>query len=163
MNYQKPILAGLFAGLIASCSLLPKDQQTATVDVAAQNVTLDRLDLVEVTASSSMQAPAARMLRTEKIVSTPGNVPRKRVELVFDYPDATKSSTAVSLDSGPTNLAPSYSERPIPEHGASKADVLADLGQPPLRIPGSAGAEVWDYGTFRVFFQNEAVAFTRVW
>ncbi len=76
---------------------------------------------------------------------------------------STLVSTAVQALPESVNLAPSYPERPVPRIGADRKSVVEALGEPARRIAGSGDAEVWDYGTFRVFFKGDNVAFTRVW
>jgi len=72
-------------------------------------------------------------------------------------------SNALATTPGSVNLAPSYSERWVPATGASRQTVLEKAGTPTRKQFGTNNAEVWDYGTFRVFFYGEKVAFTRVW
>ncbi len=61
------------------------------------------------------------------------------------------------------NLAPSYPDRPIPQRGEDRQQVLDTVGKPAAKQAGIGDSEVWDYGTFRVFFKGDTVAFTRVW
>lgn len=72
------------------------------------------------------------------------------------------STSAHALPDG-VNLAPSYPERPVPRQGSDRKAVVEALGEPARRLSGTGNSEVWDYGTFRVFFKGETVAFTRVW
>jgi hypothetical protein len=73
----------------------------------------------------------------------------------------TTNAMALPTD-GSVRLAPSYPERPVPQIGDSREYVLNYYGEP-ARTLYSNDAEVWDYGTFRVFLQNDKVAFSRVW
>ena len=75
----------------------------------------------------------------------------------------TSNAMALPTD-GSVRLAPSYPERPVPQIGDSSQHVLGYYGAPAKKISSrNAGAEVWDYGTFRVFMQDNKVAFSRVW
>lgn len=75
----------------------------------------------------------------------------------------TTNAMALPTD-GSVRLAPSYPERPVPQIGDSSQHVLGYYGAPAKKIRSkNAGAEVWDYGTFRVFMQDDKVAFSRVW
>ncbi|OED40002.1 hypothetical protein AB833_12470 [Chromatiales bacterium (ex Bugula neritina AB1)] len=72
-------------------------------------------------------------------------------------------SVAEAAPPASLNLAPSYPERPVPLRGEDRETVLQTVGQPAARQAGIGDTEVWDYGTFRVFFRGDKVAFTRVW
>jgi len=74
-------------------------------------------------------------------------------------------SNAMALPTdGSVKLAPSYPERPVPQIGDSSQLVLSYYGAPATKISSdNEGAEVWDYGTFRLFIHNDKVAFSRVW
>ena len=74
----------------------------------------------------------------------------------------TSSVMALPTD-GSVRLAPSYPERPVPQVGDSSRDVLSFYGAPAKKISSNNGAEVWDYGTFRLFMQDDKVVFSRVW
>lgn len=75
----------------------------------------------------------------------------------------TSNAMALPAD-GSVRLAPSYPERPVPQVGDSSQFVLSYYGTPAKKITtNNAGAEMWDYGTFRLFMQDNQVAFSRVW
>jgi len=75
----------------------------------------------------------------------------------------TSNVMALPNDSN-VRLAPTYPERPVPQVGDSTQHVLSFYGAPAKKISSkNAGAEVWDYGTFRLFMQDDKVAFSRVW
>ncbi len=161
MNYRHMVLASLIASVTAGCSLFQKDQPNDAADQVIPETT--RVDLIELKASSRAQVPAAHL--SNETASQAPLITRKRVEFLIGGQDINKESAGsiTTAASGPVNRAPSYPGRPVPSHGASKELVLSELGQPPHKIPGKGGSEVWDYGTFRVFFQYEKVAFTKVW
>jgi len=76
---------------------------------------------------------------------------------------STTNALALPTD-GSVRLAPTYPERPVPQIGDSSQRVLSYYGEPAKKInSASSGAEVWDYGTFRLFMHNDRVAFSRVW
>lgn len=171
MNYRHMVAVSLFACIAAGCSLTPKDQAAEGADQTSPDHA--NTELMEVPASSK---PPLEAEETLIVLNQPGKDAAsvktpKRVEFVFSSDDKSlidsHSTTVVNAsytpESGPVSYAPSYSERPVPARGETQETVVAELGQPPHRLPGNAGNEVWDYGTFRVFFQNEKVAFTRVW
>lgn len=61
-------------------------------------------------------------------------------------------------------LAPHYPERPVPPRGTHRSVVLEMFGSPAITLTDAGnGSDVWDYGTFRVFFVNDEVKFARVW
>jgi len=75
----------------------------------------------------------------------------------------TSNVMALPTD-GSVRLAPSYPERPVPQVGDSTEYVLSFYGAPAKKISSkNDGAEVWDYGTFRLFMHDNKVAFSRVW
>ena len=61
-------------------------------------------------------------------------------------------------------MAPSYPERPVPPRGTHRSVVLEMFGSPAITLTDAEnGSDVWDYGTFRVFFVDDEVEFARVW
>jgi hypothetical protein len=61
-------------------------------------------------------------------------------------------------------MAPSYPERPVPPRGTHRTVVLEMFGHPAIALTDAdTGSDVWDYGTFRVFFVDDEVEFARVW
>ncbi len=61
-------------------------------------------------------------------------------------------------------LAPhDYSQFTLPAVGQSGTTVLQNYGQPARRQPGSNGVDMWDYGSFRVVFRNNAVSNASMW
>jgi len=61
-------------------------------------------------------------------------------------------------------LAPSHAERPVPPRGTHRSVVLQMFGNPAIKLKdASRGSDVWDYGTFRVFFVDDEVQFARPW
>lgn len=165
MNYRTLLITCLAAGIVASCSQSPKKEFSPAVPDISKT---DRSNLIEVNASIQPPAPSAGF-RPAPVTAPEPVVTRRRVEFTIGDEGpapapATRSTANYSENSdGPLKLAPSYEDRPVPTRGMSRDMVVADLGQPANRLAGSAGSEVWDYGTLRVFFHNEAVAFTKVW
>lgn len=174
MNYRNIIAAGLLTGLSAGCSIFQAEEP------AIAELENDATDRVEVAATSKLFAPTRSISPSIELAPKPtfGDAPavapvvtKRRVEFVIgDEGAVTQMATAsnnsarqFTPDTGPIALAPSYPERPVPTRGAFKSVVASDLGQPAHKIAGQAGSEIWDYGTFRVFFQHEKVAFTKVW
>lgn len=169
MNYRNLLIASLITGTVASCSMNPKnDTSSAVPDISDSN----RADLIEINAS--LKPPAASTdFRPASVTKPQTNITRRRVEFTIGDEGPISESQPVSASrsdtgfsgatSGPTKLAPSYPQRPVPAYGMTRQTVVATHGQPANRLAGTAGSEVWDYGTFRVFFQNDNVAFTKVW
>lgn len=174
MNYRNIMAVSLLTGLCASCSLFQADEPVTT---EFEN---DATDRVEVAATAKMFAPTRSISPSINLApqptlgsdtAKPPVVTKRRVEFVIgDEGAVTQMATASNSssrqytpDTGPIALAPSYPERPVPARGAFKSVVASDLGQPAKKISGQSGSEIWDYGTFRVFFQHEQVAFTKVW
>ncbi len=61
-------------------------------------------------------------------------------------------------------MAPSYPERPVPPRGTHRSVVLEMFGHPAVALTDADnGSDVWDYGTFRIFFVDDEVEFARVW
>ncbi len=167
MNYRRLIAASLLTGLCASCSLFQTDEP------AIDALETDATDRVEVAATSKVLAPTRSISPSINLRPTIGEtesdaplVTARRVEFVIGDEGAIASNRSTenhAPDSGPIAQAPHYPERPVPARGAFKATVASDHGQPANKISGQSGSEVWDYGTFRVFFHNEQVAFTKPW
>ncbi len=74
---------------------------------------------------------------------------------------ATVTSYSPEFSADP-RFAPTYPDRPVPSRGMTQSEVLAVAGEPANKMAG-IGSQVWDYGTYRVFFSQDEVAFTRVW
>lgn len=166
MNYRNLLIASLVSGVVASCSLNPKDETSSVVPDISET---DRSDLIEVNASLRPPAPSTGF-RPAPVAELKPVITHRRVEFTIgDEGPASSSRTQARFvaepdySSGPMKLAPSYPERPVPARGMSRDMVVADLGQPANRLAGTASSEVWDYGTFRVFFHQDQVAFTKVW
>ena len=174
MNYRRLIAASLLTGLCASCSLFQTDEP------AIDALETDATDRVEVAATSKVLAPTRSISPSINLKPQPhlGEtasdtqlVTTRRVEFVIGDEGAVAKQAAASnrpienhaADSGPIARAPHYPERPVPARGAFKTAVASDHGQPANKISGQSGSEIWDYGTFRVFFHNEQVAFTKPW
>lgn len=163
MNYRNLLITCVVTGIVASCSLNPKDDSSPALPDITQT---DRADLIEVNASLKPPEPSASF-RPAAVTETQPVVTRRRIEFTIGDEGSAEATRPIADYSdntgGPLKLAPSYPERPVPTRGMSRDMVVADLGQPAKRLAGNAGSEVWDYGTFRVFFHGEQVAFTKVW
>ncbi len=61
-------------------------------------------------------------------------------------------------------MAPSNTERAVPPRGTHRSVVLEMFGNPAIVLTDAENtSDIWDYGTFRVFFVNDEVEFARVW
>lgn len=56
-----------------------------------------------------------------------------------------------------------YSEFALPAVGAQVHEVTRMYGEPSNRHNGANGVNVWDYGTFRVIFKDDAVTYAAMW
>ncbi len=56
-----------------------------------------------------------------------------------------------------------YSQFTLPTIGQTGSDVLQHYGQPAKRQQGANGVDMWDYGSFRVIFRDNAVSHASMW
>ena len=160
------LIAGITSALVAGCS------QTTEKPLFTKEVTMPELNqpvlAPEPTALREVSASASADTTPDyRPITLPAVKPQRR-EVFFAIGNDVSLDENVAARSDYINgtavdLAPTYPDRPVPVRGTSKQEVLATIGSPPSKLPGTSGDEVWDYGTFRVFFNQEVVAFTRVW
>lgn len=168
------VVAGVMAFLLMGCS---QKSDTSAVDANAGLVEVTQPDtakpdsntLIELSASTKpLQVADHRPLKIPEITYQL-DTSSQTFEIGNDAPlDESSGTRSVALRyrpvnvSGPARFAPTYPERPVPQRGMKKQEVLAAVGTPANQMAGS-GTEIWDYGTYRVFFSDDVVAFTRVW
>ena len=163
------LIAGITSAILAGCSQTAEKPELFTSNdipeiIEKQALVTPDADLLEVSASANVEtSPQYRPIKLP-----PVKPQRKQLTFAIGNDVTTAEGSANSQSNyyvaGQANkLAPTYPGRPVPTKGTSKQEVLASIGAPPSKLPGTAGAEVWDYGTFRVFFKNDKVAFTNVW
>ena len=160
------LIAGITSALVAGCSqttekpLFTKDAPMPELNEPV--LTAEPADMLEVSASANADTtPEYRPIKL------PAVKPQRR-EVSFAIgndvtTDETVARRGAYISGTATNPAPTYPDRPVPVKGTSKQEVLATIGTPPSKLPGTSGSEAWDYGTFRVFFKHDVVAFTSVW
>ncbi|MEM7260308.1 MAG: hypothetical protein AAF404_23290, partial [Pseudomonadota bacterium] len=183
----KLAVAGLAMFLVTGCSQF-SDTKPVTTDagetdaVAAVEDSLPAtpMPVVEINATTNAagvaeQRPIKLPLMQQQDATMPAMVNPVVTTETFEFgndasldesPVAQRSAIQVAprigTHNGQTRFAPTYPDRPVPERGMVKTDVLAAVGEPANRMTGN-GSEVWDYGTYRVFFSADEVAFTSVW
>ncbi len=162
------LIAGITSAMLAGCSQTAEKPELFTSKEIPEVIKTQELasaddDLLEVSASANVEtSPQFRPIKLP-----PVKPQRKQLTFAIGNDVTTDEAQATSqlayVNGQPNTLAPTYPGRPVPTKGTSKQEVLASIGAPPSKLPGTAGSEVWDYGTFRVFFKNDKVAFTNVW
>lgn len=165
------LTAAITTALIAGCSQTTEKPQLDTGVVLPEinqpvMTSQEDTDLLEVSASAN----AATTPTYRPIKLPPVQPNRRQVSFAIGNDVTTEEAAPASgnyrngvISGTANNLAPTYPDRPIPGKGTTRQEVLATIGSPPSKLPGTAGSEVWDYGTFRVFFKQDIVAFTSVW
>jgi hypothetical protein len=161
MSRVKLLLPGIALAVAIGCS-----HKTDTGDASPQAALDEPRPAVEVAASNKplgvsdsrpLQLPALNFEPTVTSESfTFGN------DAPLDTLSDATGATSYVRGSKPNRLAPTYPDRPIPARGMNMQQVLAAVGEPATRMTGSK-SEVWDYGTYRVMFTDDKVAFTQVW
>lgn len=174
MHQGKAVVAVVVVGLITGCS-----QKTDTNDAYITNEAVAATQALD-SATDDAASPVVEINASAKLQQVADHRPIKLPEIEYrqttqsfeignDAPlGETSGSQHVSLryepvtESGPTRFAPTYPDRPVPQRGMKKQEVLAAVGSPANQMTGN-GSEIWDYGTYRVFFSGDVVSFTRVW
>lgn len=180
MKHGKLAVAGLAISIFTGCSQFSEPNPVPAAEVVAAETTAEAQDnapmpVVELNASTKppgvedqrpIKLPLMATTATENPVVTQesfefGN-DAPLAEGSVTAPATTRVTRAFTTASGSPRFAPTYPDRPIPSRGMMMDDVLASVGEPANRMTGN-GSEVWDYGTYRVFFSADEVAFTSVW